>query len=1426
MQLPPSLEMREELGRGASGVVFRAYSESQGRDVAVKVLLTSQDASLLARFQREGRDMESLFHPNVVAFYEMGSHQGHEYLVMEFVEGNLNGFLQARPNLAEVCRVFAQIARGLGYIHSLSIVHRDVKPENILMTKDWVPKITDFGLARRLDGHSRLTADGTIVGTFGYLAPEQMGSSRVTHSADLYALGVCLYEAVTGRPPFEAETDLALIACHLREIPPSARLFRPDLPVELEHLLMRLLRKQPEERPASAEEVARLLEDLCASLDPSPQVRQAELRGRQEVLDALEARLSQGPAAVVLTAPAGSGRSRLLRELALRLAARGGHIVRIDPEGNQHQRSLQEAWTNLGGHPDELWAALHAGPLSAAAHLARRLKGSILMVDDLDRLEPTTRAVLSRLASMPPTGGLLLSCTGSRLAQLRMGEKTTVVELPELARQDLQELAEQIVAGWPEGPNARLDPALAEWLVERSAGSPRRLKLLLLSLRGSRGVICQEGLWQRVSSELLASLEDAVLWEIERLDEVALALVRFAALLDEPIPFALLEKLGTAESEPMLARGSTGERFAPEQAVEKLVRLGILEEIWTSRGDYLRFSIPEVRQRLANGISPSAARRMHARIARTLQLEEADPARVGRHLALAHQPGQALPLLTRAAEDSLVRGAFSEAFELWDLANRCGGGTLAAAKAGECLVRAGRLGEAEAYLERTYAAADDEHKETALRWLALLKARGSTEARQAVRSLVAGCSQAFAHLARAMVTEGAPAHESITRALRALDYAEDRELRAAALLVEGTLQRKAGSLERARQALQQSLNVAPQEDLLHRLETLYELGSVQAGRESTRACYQEALALAEELGELPWQARLLEALAQQSWQDGELEAAAQLRTRSLECWRRTGSPRALPSALLRLAELHLANNQYTQAEGPLREALQQAGDDSLVADATLLLGWSAQQQGRLAEASEHMRHARRLVAEELGELARARVMLADVWRAQGQLQDAGREATSALELQPEPLERGLGLAVLGLVQLGLQRPEAVATLASAQATLAGIQAESPVGRKRRLMAQIELQEALERLRGGEHQDDEESTTLRVEAYQAPPEGIEVLAFGPDLAERRVIWRRPIFAVGGPGKRANDLTLEHLPNRQLLLNHSGDKFFLTVQAGREVQVNGEKTAFRPLEPGDRVELGAGWTLQLSRECRPVAWLMGCTEPCLGQHWELGPENILLGRKGRRLNQVVLEDATVSRAHARLRWVNDHFQLEQECSNPTRVNGLRVAREKPYCLRHHDLIQVGYQLLRFGYMAQEPMAPQSASLVLLDLLEPGFPGPGFEVATACLEGRRGRLLPFDGRVWAVFEQARDAVSAALEAHARVRLRAAVHTAEIVAWRDPVEVAHVETLMREGLAVLAQVQEPAVVASETVSTKTAGRPLGQAQVAARRLELIKLA
>jgi len=1403
MQLPPSLEMREELGRGASGVVFRAHSEAHGKDVAVKVLLTAQDASLLARFQREGHDMQKLFHPNVVAFYEMGSHQGHEYLVMEFVEGNLNGFLQARPHLGEVCRVFAQIARGLGYIHSLSIVHRDVKPENILMTKDWVPKITDFGLARRLDGHSRLTADGTILGTFGYLAPEQMGSSRVTAAADLYALGVCLYEAVTGRPPFEAESDLALIACHLREVPPSARVFRPDLPLELEHLLMRLLRKQPEERPASADEVARLLEDLGASLDPSPQVRQAELRGRQDVLETLEERLAGGPAAVVLTAPAGSGRSRLVRELALRLAARGCHIVRIDPEGNQHQRSLQDAWSNLGGHPDELWAALRAGPLSAAAHLARRLKGSVLMVDDLDRLEPTTRAVLSRLASMPPTGGWLLSCTGARLAQLRMGEQTTVVDLPQLPNEDLQALAEQIVAGWPEGPNARLDPALTQWLLERAAGSPRRLKLLLLSLRGSRGVICQAGLWQRVSSELLASLEDTVLWEIERLDETSLALVRFAALLDEPVPCALLERFGPAEA---------------EQAVEKLVRLGVLEEIWTSRGDYLRFSIPEVRQRLASGISLSAARRMHGKIARILQTEDADPARLGRHLALARQDGQALPLLTRAGEDSLARGAFSEAFELWDTACRCGGGTLAAARAGECLVRAGRVGEAEAYLERTWATAEDEHKETVLRWLVLLKARGSAESRQSVRSLVAGCSQPFAHLARAMVSEGAPAHESITRALRALDYTEDRELRAAALLVEGTLQRRAGSLERARQALQQSLSVAPQEDLLHRLETLYELGSVQPGRESTRACYQEALALAEELGELPWQARLLEALAQQSWQEGDLDGAAQLRTRSLECWRRTGSPRALPAAMLRLAELHLANHQFAQAEGPLREALHQAGDDVLVAEATLLLGWSSQQQGRLAEAAEHLRHARRLLSER-DELARARVMLADIWRVQGLLDEAGREATSALELQPEPLERGLGLAVLGLVQLGLQRAEAVATLSSAQATLSSAPAESPLERKRRVLAQVELQEALERLRGGEHHEDEESTTLRVEAYQAPPEGIEVLAFGPDLAERRVPWRRPIFAVGGAGKRANDLTLEHLPNRQLILNHNAGKFYLTVQSGEEVQVNGEKTAFRPLEPGDRVELDGGWTLQLSRECRPVAWLMGCTEPCLGQHWELAPENILIGRKGRRLNQVVLDDPTVSRAHARLRWVQDHFQLEQECVNPTRVNGRRVDREKPQLLRHGDLIQIGYQLLRFGTMALEPAAPQSASLVILDLLEPDY-----EVATACLEGRRGQLLPFDGLVWGLFEQARDAVSAALEAHARVPLRAAVHTAEVVGWSEPIPVDHVQTLMREGLAVLAQVKERAVVASETVST--AGRRLGPAQIAARKLELIQLA
>ncbi len=256
--LPSRFQVQAELGRGGMGVVYKAQDTAYGRPVAIKILAGGiTEESLVLRFRREASDLAELSHPNVVTSFEFGHHEGREYLVMEYVDGgNLYDFIGRTTELREILEAFSAICEGLEHIHSQGIVHRDLKPENILFTRQNRPKITDFGIARRVESDTKLTQAGTILGTSFYVAPEQIiSSSRVTPEADLYALGVCLFEAVTGRLPFDGETEYALLQAHLKTPPPIPSSIRPEIPEALDSLIVRMLAKKPDQRPGSARQV-------------------------------------------------------------------------------------------------------------------------------------------------------------------------------------------------------------------------------------------------------------------------------------------------------------------------------------------------------------------------------------------------------------------------------------------------------------------------------------------------------------------------------------------------------------------------------------------------------------------------------------------------------------------------------------------------------------------------------------------------------------------------------------------------------------------------------------------------------------------------------------------------------------------------------------------------------------------------------------------------------------------------------------------------------------------------------------------------------------------------------------------------------------------------------------------------------------------
>lgn len=250
----------ELLGRGGMGEVWQAQDEVLGRQVAVKLLLDGDgDESAASRFRLEAQTAARLNHPQVVAVYDFGAWDGRFYLVMELVRGpSLAQELSAHGSLdpARVATIAAQAASGLAAAHRQGVVHRDVKPGNLMLDADGTLKIGDFGIARFVDETSAaLTRVGQIVGTSAYLAPERALGRMAGPASDVYALGCVLYQLLAGRPPFWADSPTALLYLHVDADPVPPSTHRADLPPAFEDCLLRMLAKQPEARP-SAQEVA------------------------------------------------------------------------------------------------------------------------------------------------------------------------------------------------------------------------------------------------------------------------------------------------------------------------------------------------------------------------------------------------------------------------------------------------------------------------------------------------------------------------------------------------------------------------------------------------------------------------------------------------------------------------------------------------------------------------------------------------------------------------------------------------------------------------------------------------------------------------------------------------------------------------------------------------------------------------------------------------------------------------------------------------------------------------------------------------------------------------------------------------------------------------------------------------------------------
>jgi serine/threonine-protein kinase len=292
-------ELRNQIARGGTAQVYLARDLLLDRPVALKVLFPelSTDHSFVERFRREAQAAANLMHPNIVQVFDWGESERTYFIVMEYIDGEpLSSIIRTQSPLAgpQAASIASDIAKALSYAHRHGVVHRDVKPGNVLITADGQVKVTDFGIARAIGTDEQVTQTGLVMGTATYFSPEQAQGLAVDARSDVYALGVVLYEMLTGRPPFSGETPVAIAYQHVREQPPTPRSLNPTIPAALEAIVLQAMAKLPAERYVSADE-------MKADLDRF-------VHGQTVLASPPRTGGSTGPVTTVLAATGGDGR--------------------------------------------------------------------------------------------------------------------------------------------------------------------------------------------------------------------------------------------------------------------------------------------------------------------------------------------------------------------------------------------------------------------------------------------------------------------------------------------------------------------------------------------------------------------------------------------------------------------------------------------------------------------------------------------------------------------------------------------------------------------------------------------------------------------------------------------------------------------------------------------------------------------------------------------------------------------------------------------------------------------------------------------------------------------------------------------------------------------------------------------------------------
>jgi tetratricopeptide (TPR) repeat protein len=713
----------EEIGHGGMGIVFRAWDVELERRVAVKILaahLRVGDAR--ERLFREARAAAALSHPRVVAVYDVGEHHNMPYFVMELVDGPS---LKERPpeTLEETLAIALQICEALAHAHDHGLVHRDLKPGNILLAGGASPpaiKLVDLGLAVRERG-VRLTREGGISGTVNYMAPEQALGQPVDGRADLYALGVMLYELTTGRLPFDGDNALSVISQHLHAPVVPPRTYSPGLPQHVECAILRLLEKAPEDRFATATEVAKALTKssdvvlpAAAGVTALGSLARGRMVGRDAEIDALRRSWSEAARGsggmVLVSGEPGSGKTRLARELVDYARITGGVVLQggcfeleaatpylpfvealrawahstsddelrraVGDAGAELSRLAPELESRIGPFPEgpELSAAERRLRLFDAVarclfHLAEP-NGLLLLVDDLQWADQASISLLHYLVRLAGRERLLiLGC----YRETDLDRSHPLAEALETWNRERTAARVHLRRLDPEGTAAMLavllgesevSAELAAGIYRETEGNPFFVEEIVKTLIDEGQIVCEiGGFCRRDSSELVLpqGVKAAIGRRLDHVSEATIEVLRTAAILGKTFDFAELAAVAEKGEDELL------------DAVDEAVAAQLLE---TGAGEAVAFTHDKIREVLYHELNPIRRRRLHSRVADGLEALRERGGRVSvEDLAHHSMEGGCLDrgfiYAMQAAADAATVFAYTDSIRLYERARDC-----------------------------------------------------------------------------------------------------------------------------------------------------------------------------------------------------------------------------------------------------------------------------------------------------------------------------------------------------------------------------------------------------------------------------------------------------------------------------------------------------------------------------------------------------------------------------------------------------------------------------------------------------------------------------------------------------------------------------------------------------------------------------------